>query len=260
MQLRSELLLPQSKHLPQSKRFNQSTDSTPFNRADQPKTPRLRDQRIDGLRGLALVMMVLHHFIYDMRYFFLLDVFAWQEEPFFIHVIRPIFLIVFLFVSGYATRYSRNARSRALKLTVVAVLVTLITLVLHQFFDTGVIYWNMLHTLAIGHWLHVLLKNQRARVIAMIILLFLTHVVIELRISLPPLDHMDYLPLLPWLLYFVLGVMAGQYAKNDPIPAPSPHIIPRALALVGRYGIFVYALHQIVLLALLSLLRALGAF
>lgn len=233
-------------------------------RSEQPlshtKPVKLRDQRIDALRGLALVMMVLHHFIYDLRYFFNLDVFAWQEGPIFLHVVRPIFLIVFLYVSGYATRYSRNALSRAVKLTLVALVATLVTLLLHHFFQTGVIYWNMLHTLALGHGLHVLLKNQKQRLIAMLVMLYMTHLVMNLGISLPPLDHMDYLPVLPWLLYFTLGVIVGQHTKEDPIPPPSPSFIPRLFALVGRYGIYVYALHQIVLLGLLSLLFALGIF
>lgn len=206
------------------------------------------------------MMMVLHHFIYDLRYFFGLDVFAWQEGPIFLHVVRPIFLIVFLFVSGYATRYSRNALSRAVKLTIVAGLATLITLVLNHFYHTGVIYWNMLHTLALGHWLHVLLKNQLQRSLAMLLMLYLTHVTANFGVALPPLDHMDYLPVLPWLPYFVLGVMVGQHTKDDPIPMPSSNFVPRAFALVGRYGIFVYALHQVVLLALLSLLRFIGLF
>lgn len=205
-------------------------------------------------------MMVLHHLIYDLRYFLGLDLFAWQEGPVFLHIVRPIFLIIFLFVSGYATRYSRNALSRAIKMTIVSILATLITMILNRFFYTGVIYWNMLHTLALGLWLHVILKNQRQRALALVFMLYLTHVVTNMGFPLPALDHMDYLPILPWLLYFILGVMAGQHSKDDPIPQPSSHVVPRAFALVGRYGIFVYALHQIVLLALLSLLRTMGVF
>lgn len=215
----------------------------------------MRDQRMDAARGLALVMMVLHHLIYDLRYILLLDVFAWQNAWWFDLILRPIFLIMFLFVSGYVTRYSKQAVKRAAKMTGAAVILSLISLVLNHFFHTGVIYWNMLHTLAVGLWLHVLLKNEKQRYIMLFALIFLSQLILQLPKQPLRLDHMDYLPLLPWLVYFFLGVIAGQKMKDQPIPEPSDHWLAKSLATVGRHGLLVYALHQPVILGILWLLR-----
>ena len=47
------------------------------------KLQNTRAFELDVLRGAAVIMMMLHHFIYDLRFIFGLDVFAWQETGFF---------------------------------------------------------------------------------------------------------------------------------------------------------------------------------
>jgi len=55
---------------------------------------------LDALRGLALLLMVLHHLIFDLRHVFGLPVFAFQDTDWFAYLLQPLFLNVFLVVSG----------------------------------------------------------------------------------------------------------------------------------------------------------------
>jgi len=80
------------------------------------QTTKNRVFELDALRGLALFMMFLHHFIFDLRYIFGLDVFAWQESWWFINLLRPLFLNVFLVVSGISSSFSRSNTRRGLRL------------------------------------------------------------------------------------------------------------------------------------------------
>jgi uncharacterized membrane protein len=251
---------------------------------------RVRAFELDALRGLALIMMVLHHFIFDLRYMLQLNVFAFQETWWFENLLRPAFLNIFLIVSGICCSFSRSNTKRGLRLLAVAMGFTVATTLLSIAIKTDFyIFFNVLHLLSIGTLIYAALTRKeriqgRRLVRVDVILVFLMGIFLWLASLLPhwadegsywllPLGLLpqkmvgmaDYLPLIPWLGFFLLGAVIGRVAYRSGCSA-FPRVpawlnqITRPFEFVGRHSLLVYALHQPLLLAVLYGLRALGLF
>ena len=274
-----------------------------------PTVKKCRAFELDALRGLALLMMVLHHFIFDLRYLLGLDVFAFQETWWFAHLLRPAFLNVFLVVSGICCTFSRNNTRRGLRLLAVAIVFTAVTTVgsILSGYDFFILF-NVLHVLALGTLLYAGLtglervksgnerrmpaviltesapqQNSGERTAAVnVFLIVLAAVLIYfgslmphwqsagswflLPLGLPPapgVSMADYLPIIPWLGFFLVGALIGRLAYADRCSA-FPDVPPvvlhmsRPLEFMGRHSLVVYAAHQPILLAILFGLRAVG--
>ena len=243
---------------------------------------------LDALRGLALLMMVLHHFIFDLRYLYALDVFAFQETWWFENLLRPVFLNIFLIVSGICCTFSRSNARRGLRLLAFSLGLTAVTSAASWFsgLDFYVLF-NILHLLAVGTLLYAALTGaelkwgQRLRRVD-VLLLLLAAIIIWLSSLLPhwlpsgsywllPLGlypenvtgMADYLPIIPWLGFFLVGALIGRqaYASRQTVFPGAPGwllTISRPLEFLGRHSLLIYILHQAVLILILSGLRLLG--
>ncbi len=115
----------------------------------QKKKPRVPE--IDFLRGAALLLMIFHHTIYDVRYVFNVDAFAFQDDYWFYRMGRPLILALFLVVSGISTSFSRSHLNRGIRMLVFAVLATILTTVAHLCVNwIGVIFFNVIHVIAVS--------------------------------------------------------------------------------------------------------------
>lgn len=265
---------------------------------------------LDALRGLALLMMVLHHFIFDLRYLLGLDVFAFQETWWFANLLRPTFLNVFLVVSGICCTFSRSNTRRGARLLVVALAFTAVTTLVSRL--TGqefYILFNVLHVLAFGTLLYAgltypervktqkgkervtsdddqesppqFIPNQKNAAVDVILIVMAAVLIyfgnlmphwqdagswLLLPLGLPPIPGVamaDYLPIIPWLGFFLVGALIGRLAYSDrcsALPNAPPLVLQlsRPLEYLGRHSLAVYAIHQPVLLAILFGLRALA--
>ena len=254
------------------------------------KQPDKRAFELDALRGLALVMMILHHLAFDLRYIMGLDVFAFQETWWFENLLRPVFLNVFLIVSGLCCSFSRSNTRRGLRLAGVALLFTAATSLTAYFTGQPLyIFFNVLHLLAVGTLLYSALtrverKQGRRRDRVDVLLTLIAAVVLWLASLLPHWAELgsywllpfgllpqglagmaDYLPLIPWLGFFLIGAVIGRQvysARTCAFPGAPDWLVTgsRPLVFVGTHSLLIYALHQPVILAILYALRLAGVF
>lgn len=243
---------------------------------------------LDALRGLALLLMVLHHLIFDLRYLLELPVFAFQETGWFIDLLQPFFLNVFLVISGVCCTFSRSNTKRGLRLLLVAVVLSVATWAASVLSGYDLyIYFNVLHLLAVGILLYAWLthgENKTGRRLPRtdVLLLLLAAALLWgasllpqaagfgrwwlLPLGLPPqLDFTmsDYLPLIPWLGFFLIGALIGRHAyagRCSAFPGAPGWLLQASqpFAYLGRHSLLIYVLHQPVLLAILFGLRAAG--
>ncbi len=259
--------------------------------------PPLKNNRafeLDALRGLALLMMILHHFIFDLRYLLDLDVFAFQETWWFENLLRPVFLNVFLLISGICCTFSRSNTRRGLRLLLVACGFTAATVIASRISGIDLyIFFNVLHLLALGTLLYAAVTwperrsaqsaaNETRKAWLDVLLLLLAAVMLWLAsllphwaaagnywllpLGLPPVKMVamgDYLPIIPWLGFFIIGALIGRRAystRQSAFPGAPGWLlqVSRPFEWFGRHSLGVYALHQPVLLAVLYALRGFG--
>jgi len=249
---------------------------------------------LDLLRGIAILVMLWHHTAYDLRYIFNYDIFEFiGNGRWFWGMFHPFFLSLFIGISGVCCQFSRNNFRRAIKMIIVAVVFSAVSITADHFLDLGcAVYFNVLHVIAVGTLLfaifdHVEQKKTGSRdsrggnmVLFVILLVFfiLSRAVPYydyyfktpwvMILGLDPADGYmitvgDVCGLVPWLGVFFFGVMLGRIVYREkttffPNAPKAVRAISRPIEWVGRHSLIIYFLHQPVIYGILELLHNLG--
>lgn len=243
-----------------------------------PPVPSPRLDRIDALRAVAMLWMTAYHFAFDLDHFRLIAQ-DFHRDPFWTWQ-RTAIVSLFLFTAGLSQAvalaqgqgWSRFWR-RWVQVAGAALLVSAGSALM---FPSTFIYFGVLHGIAVmlilvrltagwGGWLWPLGALAIAAK-------FVAPVVIEATPALavlnaPGLNALgfisrlpvteDYVPLLPWLGVMWWGVAAGQWALCAR-PAwlgagDAPAVgLKRGMAVLGRWSLSYYLLHQPVLIGLVT--------
>ena len=241
--------------------------------------PASRHDTIDCLRGLAVVWMTLYHFCFDLNHF------GWIHQQMLVDPVwtmqRTLIVSLFLFCAGLsqAVALARQPRRFAWvfwrRWAQVALAALLVSLGSWWMFHQSYIYFGVLHGIAV---MLILLRcvSGMGRLLWPLGLLFVTlpfvaayahglsqHWLDFLNekafnwlglISVKPFTQ-DYVPVLPWLGVMCWGLAAGQWLlKNRPqwLSRPCTRQPLPALALLGRWSLSYYLLHQPALMGLMS--------
>ena len=100
-----------------------------------------RIELMDALRGLAVCLMVLHHFLYDLCEFLGAPWWLFTNPVF--DVLHYSFAGLFIFLSGISSDFSRSNLKRGAKAMALALGITLVT----YFMDMTIVF-GVLHLLA----------------------------------------------------------------------------------------------------------------
>lgn len=217
-----------------------------------------RVQWVDLVRGIAIVLMVIFHFCYDLRYFGYVD---WDVPngpnwwPF-----RYLILTLFIGTVGMSLSlaHARGIRWRSFlkRLAQIALAAIAITIGSLYLFPNGWIYFGILHFIAVGSVLSLaIVRWPRVALVlgSLIVIGYATDTLsgfwpfMHIREWLPEYTE-DYVPLFPWLGVIFLGVAAAGLLPLNRLLFPS---IPLAdhLAKLGRHGLVIYLIHQPILFA-----------
>ncbi|HHH35673.1 MAG TPA: DUF1624 domain-containing protein [Gammaproteobacteria bacterium] len=224
-------------------------------------TQRPRYLLVDVLRGLAIVLMIVYHFTFDLNYFHRVRV-DFYHDPFWLNF-RALIVSLFLGLVGVslflATRHGLDRARFLRRLGRVAGCAVLVSLGSYLVFPRSMIFFGILHFIAVAsvlalplvrfHWLNLVLG--------------LALLALGLGVQHPLFDHPalqwvglmthkpvteDYVPLFPWLGVVLLGIFAGRLLYREPLSAlarwHSDHPLPRLLALGGRHSLLIYMVHQ----------------
>ena len=219
-----------------------------------------RIQLIDALRGLAVLLMVIHHFLYDLAAFAGAPWWLFSNPIF--NPLHFVFAGLFIFLSGVSSNFSRSNIKRGLKALLCAAVITAVTV----WMDMDV-WFGVLHLLSVCMILYGLSRPLWEKLPSWVVPVFsaagivLTgHMVYGVPTEIPYLwmfgwttaDFVstDYFPLLPWAFVFLLGTWAGRYIKTGRLPQWFYTAKVPRLAAVGRHSLVIYMLHQPVLYGL----------
>jgi uncharacterized membrane protein len=237
-------------------------------RIDAPAGPS-RFPIVDAARGAALVAMFVYHFSWDLSYFRLLDVNVASEPGWrlFARLIAGSFLFLVGVSLVLAARAGLDRAAFLRRLALVAGAAAAITLATWLAFPRSFIFFGILHHIAVASVLALpFLRAPLAVVILAAAVTAAMPFLVQSDVfahplllwtglaSKPPVTN-DYVPLFPWFGAVLAGVAVtrlalprlastrpGAWHPNGPIG--------RVLTWGGRRSLWIYLIHQPVLLAL----------
>ena len=216
-----------------------------------------RFDSLDAWRSLAIVLMVIYHFLYDLALF---RVITWAQlfcTP--LDIMQKFICCSFIFLAGASARFSRNNLRHGLVVIAAGVIVAIGGAVGEQTIRFGVLQllgWSMVIYHFAGRYLQKLpgaLLAALSTAAALFTKWWTDMTVVECRwlyplgFMCPGFSSADYFPLLPWFFLFVVGTVFGGWclknSDNRLLTAP----LPAPLTFLGRHSLLVYLLHQPVL-------------
>lgn len=234
------------------------------------RQPALRPGRValvDGARTVAIALMIVYHFCFDLRHFGVIAA-DFENDRFWL-ASRGVILSSFLVLAGVSLALADIARVRTAqfwrRIALVAAAALAVSLVSLVVFPRSFIYFGVLHCIAVTSVLarpHAD-KPWVALVAGLAIIVagtLLTHAAFDARVLSPigfavhkPLTE-DYVPLFPWSGVMLLGIAAGHALAAPPLrPRIDRVTVPGWFAWPGRHSLLLYLVHQPVLFAVLSL-------
>lgn len=218
---------------------------------------------VDNLRAIAIILMVIFHFCYDLRYFGYVDWSIpngpgwWQ--------FRYLILTLFIFTVGVSLYLSHGQQfrpkpffKRLLQIALSAVAITIMSLFL---FPNAWIYFGILHFIAAASIVGIVFVSRPYMALAGAAVILMGYWMGLLNSSWPfvlfeqwlPSHTEDFVPFFPWLGVMLLGVGVMEILVK--IAAPNKKMdIPKTqatqtLAVIGKHGLLIYLLHQPILFA-----------
>lgn len=226
---------------------------------DNPSGTRIWE--LDFLRGIAILMMVVFHILYDLNTFYQVPI-LYEQGP--VYYIGKTAASLFIIVAGISCSLSRNNVKRGAKLFALGLVITLVTSLT---VPGSNIFFGILHFLGTAILLYPLFKHLKPCLLltlgtGIILTGFYlkriampNHLLAPLGLMGPDFYSADYYPLVPWLGLFLYGVVLGKmiYREKNSLFASFP-FRQNPLNTLGRHSLAIYLLHQPVILLLLSLL------
>ena len=225
---------------------------------------------VDALRGVAIVLMVVFHFCFDLAYFELAD-FDFYLDPFWLNL-RTFILSMFLGLVGVslvlATRNGLDRKRYLKRLTLLVLSALAISASTWWMFGARFVFFGVLHFIAVASVLGLLFL----RFDWMNLLLGIGLIGFAGNNSFSWFDQAgwrwiglmthkpateDYVPLLPWFGVVLIGMFAARRLLRLAWMHRLEHSLRdkrlvRILAFSGQRSLWIYLVHQPLLIGLLS--------
>lgn len=243
---------------------------------------------IDFLRGVAVILMITYHFLFDLSFF---GIYHFNIFSGMLWYFPRLIAFTFIFLVGISLHlsYTRTQMQglytkeidfffkylkRGLWIFFLGLLITLATWI---FIRAEFIQFGILHFIGLAIIIQypLLRYNQRYRYLNLVSgLIFITaglyltsftynfSWLLWLGFIPQYLQTVDYFPLLPWLGVVSLGIFTGgilykNYQRRFKLPDLSQYLPIKTFCFLGQHSLLIYFIHQPILILLLYLLGVL---
>ena len=233
---------------------------------------------IDFLRGIAVVMMVVYHFFYDLNFFSIYKT-DFHSCPFllFLYPIGTIFLLlvgISLSLSYSRIEVDKNKKRLQMKFILrgskIFGLGLLITLVTWIYLQDGFVLFGVLHCIGLSiiiayPFLRFKFRNLIIGALLVSIGIYLKTLTFDfswlLWLGFRPSQFytVDYFPILPWFGIVLIGIFFGNtlYPSNKRsfrLKDASRVIFVKFFCFLGRNSLIIYCLHQPIIILVIHVL------
>jgi len=214
---------------------------------------------IDVLRAAAIVLMVVFHLVYDLREFAGVNI-DYQAPLWF--AIGKASALLFIFVSGLSSGFSRSPVRRGLKVLFFGMIITVVT---YLFMKEEFIRFGILHFLGVTMIISPFLLKLSSRTLwglsacSALLGFWFADQVIGTSLFLPVglmydgFSSLDYYPLFPYLAVTLLGILAYRYfyAHRVKPSLVSFQLNSKLTKWLSRNSLGIYLIHQPIILFIL---------
>lgn len=212
---------------------------------------------LDGWRTLAIALMTVYHFLYDLALF---GVISWQQlfSPA-LNVMQKFTCGSFILLAGASARFSRSNLRRGIIVLAAGIAVELGAMVGGQIIHFGILHF-MGVSMVLYHFLGKFLQKCPPAILLAASAVFygltawwtsVTTVSVgwlyPLGLLSPGFHSADYFPLLPWFFLFLAGTVLGGWCLDHRDHRLLTLSLPGVLTWPGRHSLLIYVLHQPVL-------------
>ena len=227
---------------------------------------------IDALRGTAITAMVVYHFAWDLSYYELIAVDV-TTHPAWV-LFQRLILSTFLALVGVSLVLGHGGRVRWpafwRRLGIIAAAALAVTLGTYWMFPAYFVFFGILHAIALFSLMALPFLRLNRWPVLLAVAVF---IVPPLLFSAPqfaakPLawigfwstlpETTDIVPIFPWFGIVLLGIFGARLLLPSPLgiwlsrwQARTP--LTRGLAVLGRWSLLIYLVHQPILLGGLTL-------
>jgi len=240
---------------------------------------------IDFLRGIAIILMVLFHFLYDLNHF---SITQYPLYTGYFSYLSYGTASIFVFLVGVSLTISYNRLNqknsssdlsmkyvkRGAKIIGLGMIITILTLsfqfVVPEYFPRGFVVFGILHCIGVSIILSIpFIRYRLFNIIAGSIIIFIGGYLNIFSFDFPWLlpfgfvpkqfFSIDYFPLIPWFGVVLIGIATGNYVytggkRRYELKDYSDYFGIRHICYLGRNSIYVYFIHQPILIGLIFLL------
>jgi uncharacterized membrane protein len=227
---------------------------------------------VDAARGIAIIMMIVYHCTYDLD---TLGGYRIQSTTGYLALFADVTAGLFLFLVGISLAISRTRTSltgwrlfgkylaRGLRILAYGMVLTIIFLALGM----GVVAFGILHLIGISIILAYPFLRLRITNLVLGTVIFVTgqYILAQdlysqsfwlLPFGVVPEGVVmpDYRPLVPWFGVVLIGLFFGNvvYGGRPAVPGDKAPVLARPLLPLGRNSLFIYLIHQPIIIALLA--------
>ncbi|AHF05704.1 heparan-alpha-glucosaminide N-acetyltransferase [Desulfitobacterium metallireducens] len=219
-----------------------------------------RIPEIDLLRALALILMILYHFIYDLDFFTSAPV---QVDSWYWFVEGKISAVLFIFLAGVSSGFSHHPFRNAVKILSWALIITLLTYIA---MPESYIRFGILHFLGVMALLYPFLQKRSTAFLsfyslfALILGFVLSNTYISgpwllpLGVYYPGFSTIDIYPFFPYSGVSALGILfyRFKYVSSD---LQASYSLPSIIEKMSKHSLLIYLIHQPILLSILFLVQ-----
>ena len=233
---------------------------------------------IDFLRGIAILLMIIYHFIFDLNIFDKINI---NTQSGIILLLGRISAVLFILLVGISLTLSwskgekekrNNTRYfilRGIKLFLLGLFITIFTWLL---FPKEFIIFGALHFIGVSIILSIPFLKLGAKtniaigLMIIIIGLWLSGITFPFNYLLwlgfvpQGFNTFDYFPLFPWFGLILMGIAIGKklyknYSRQFKFIEQPQNYITNLLSFAGRNSLIIYFIHQTILVGIIYVLK-----
>ena len=217
---------------------------------------------LDFLKGIALLIMIYFHVIFDLKEYYSFNISYSSGLNFYLGRFSAI---LFMVLSGVSSTLSKNNLRRGVKLLLLSLFLTIVTTISGPEYS---IKFGILHLLGVSIIIYEYIKglgNTFLNVIAGLTIYIGVVIMDGMKTDLNFLFPLgltnksfysaDYYPLLPWFGVFLAGVIIGRILYSNRQSHIKVSLPDSFVNKVGRRTLFIYLIHQPLILGLLRVLK-----